>query len=62
MFVHLQMLCIYLEPITIYATKQEIDQCKYRLGSIRKIEIEEAQTMMEMIKNEYLTNLQEIII
>jgi hypothetical protein len=49
-----------LEPIRIYATKQGIDQYRYRLGliRIRIIEIGEAQVMMEMIKNDYLTNLQ----
>jgi hypothetical protein len=49
-----------LEPITIHATKQEIDQYLYRLGLIRITEIGEAQAMMEMLKNEYLTNLHEI--
>jgi hypothetical protein len=60
-----------LEPITIYATRQEIDQYQYRLGLIRITEIGglgliriteigEAQAMMEMVKNEYLTNLHEI--
>ncbi len=44
-----------LEPITIYATKQEIDQ--YRVGLVRLTEIAEAQAMMEMVKNENLTNL-----
>ncbi len=49
-----------LELIKIYATKHEIVQYKYRLGLIRITEIEEVQTMMEMNKKEYHTNLQEI--
>ncbi len=49
-----------LEPITIYATKQEIDQYRYCLDLIRIAEIGEAQPMMEMVKNEYLTNLRDI--
>ncbi len=49
-----------LEPITKYATKQEINQYWYRLGLICITEIGEAQAMMEMNKNEYLTSLQEI--
>jgi hypothetical protein len=47
MFFHLQMLCTDnkypLEPTTVYATKQEIDQYLYRLGLIRITEIGEAQ-------------------
>jgi hypothetical protein len=38
-----------LEPITIYATKQEINQYQCRLGLISITEIGEEQTMMEMI-------------
>ncbi len=49
-----------LEPITIYSTKQEIGQYRYRLGLIRMTKIGEAQAMMEMFKNEYLNNLHEI--
>jgi hypothetical protein len=49
-----------LLSITIYATKQEIDQYRYRLGLIRITEIGKEQAMMEMIKNEYFTNLHEI--
>jgi hypothetical protein len=45
------------EPITIYATKQKIDQYRYCLGLIRITEIEEAQAIMEMVKNEYFINL-----
>jgi hypothetical protein len=44
-------------PFTIYATKQEIDPYWYRCGLIRITEIGEAQVMMEMVKNQYLTNL-----
>jgi hypothetical protein len=49
-----------LESITINATKQEIDQYGYRLGLICITEIGEAQATMEMIKNIFITNLQEI--
>jgi hypothetical protein len=49
-----------LEPIKICATKQDIDQYPFRLGLIRITEIGEAQTMMEMVKNEYLANVQDI--
>ncbi len=48
-----------LEPITIYATKQEINQYWCRVGLISITEIGEEQTMMEMIIED-LTNLQEI--
>ena len=48
-----------LEPITIYASKQESNQYRYRLSLIRLTKIGEGQAMMEMII-EYLTNLQEI--
>jgi hypothetical protein len=49
-----------LGPITIYATKQEIDEYQYCLGLIRITEIREEQAMMEMVKNECLTNLHDI--
>jgi hypothetical protein len=39
-----------LEPITIYATKQEINQYLYFLGLIHITEIGEALAMMEMVK------------
>ncbi len=44
-----------LTPITIYVTKQEIDQYLYRFGLIRITEIGEAHEM-EVVKNEYLNN------
>ncbi len=50
-----------LEPIRIYATKKEIDEYHYRLGLIRITEIGESQATMEMVKNKYLTNPQDII-
>ncbi len=74
-----------LEPITIYATKQEIDQFQYRPGLIRITEIgeyrqwwrllktntstiymksaqisNEAQTIMDMVRHEYITNLHDV--
>jgi hypothetical protein len=49
-----------LEPIRIYATKPEIDQYHYGLGTIRITEIRESQAMMEMVKNTYLTHLDHI--
>ena len=44
-----------LSPIKIYATKQEVD--KDRLGIINITEIGEAQAMMEMVRHEYINNL-----
>jgi hypothetical protein len=49
-----------LEPIKIYATKQEIKQYSYNLGFIRITQIGESQAMMEMVKNTNLTNLHDI--
>ncbi len=46
-----------LEPIRIYATKQEVDEYHHRLGTIRITEIKESQ---EMVKNTNLTNLDHI--
>jgi hypothetical protein len=41
-----------LLPITIYATKQEVEQYKDRLDFINITEIREAQAMMEMVRHE----------
>ena len=46
-----------LSPIKIYATKPEVDQYKDRLGIINIAEIGEAQAMMEMVRYEYINNL-----
>ncbi len=46
-----------LEPIRIYRTKPEIEQF---LGLIRITEIGESQKMMEIVQNQYLTNLHDI--
>ena len=46
-----------LSPIKIYATKQEVDLYKDRLGIINITEIGEAQAMMEMVRHEYINNL-----
>ncbi len=40
-----------LSPITIYATKQEVEQYKDRLDFINITEIGEAQAMMEMVRH-----------
>jgi hypothetical protein len=49
-----------LLPITIYATKQEAEQYKDCLDFINISEIEEAQAMMEMVRHEYIGNLQHV--
>jgi hypothetical protein len=49
-----------LSSITIYATKQEVEQYKDHLDSIIITEIGEAQAMMEMVRHEYIGNLQNI--
>jgi hypothetical protein len=47
-------------PITIYATKLEVEQYKDRLDFINITEIGEAQAMMEMVIHEYIGNLQNV--
>ncbi len=56
------MLCIsnILSSITIYATKQEVEQYKDRLDFIYISEIGEAQAMMEMVRHEYISNLHNV--
>ena len=49
-----------LSPITIYATKQEVEQYKDRLDFINITEIGEAQAMIEMVRHEYIENLQHV--
>jgi hypothetical protein len=49
-----------LSPITIYATKPEVEQFKDRLDYINITEIGEAQAMMEMVRHEYIGNLQRV--
>ena len=49
-----------LEPITIYATKQEVEQNQDRLDYINITKIGEAQAMMEMVRHEYIGNLQHV--
>jgi hypothetical protein len=46
--------------ITIYATKQEVEQYKDLLDFINITEIGEAQAMMEMVRHEYIRNLQHV--
>jgi hypothetical protein len=43
-----------LSPITIYATKQEVEQYKDHLDFINITKIGEAQAMMEMVRHEYI--------
>ncbi len=45
-------------PITIYAAKHEVEQNKDRLDFINITKIGEAQAMMEMVRHEYIGNLQ----
>ncbi len=46
-----------IDPIQIYATKnREVDGYNYRLETVGITEIGESQEMMEMIKNTYLNN------
>ncbi len=40
-----------------YATKEEVDMYNYRLGIINITEIGETQAMMEMVRYEYINNL-----
>jgi hypothetical protein len=49
-----------LSPITMYATKQEVEQYKDHLDFINITEIGEAQAMMEMVRHEYITNLHDV--
>jgi hypothetical protein len=49
-----------LEPITIYATKQEVEHYKVLLDLINITEIGEAQAMMEMVRHKYVKNLQHV--
>ncbi len=49
-----------LSPITIYATKPEVEQYKDHLDFINITEIGEAQAMMEMFRHEYIGNLQHV--
>jgi hypothetical protein len=47
-------------PITIYATKQEVEQQQDRWDIINITEIGESQAMMEMDRHEYIGNLQHV--
>ena len=50
-----------LSPITIYIfTKPEVEQYKDRLDFINITKIGEAQAMMEMVRHEYIGNLQHV--
>jgi hypothetical protein len=49
-----------LSPITISETKQEVEQYKDSLDFINITEIGEAQATMEMVKHEYIGNLQHV--
>jgi hypothetical protein len=49
-----------LTPIEIFATKEEVDMYNYRLGIINITEFGEPQAMMEMVRYEYVNNLEKI--
>ncbi len=49
-----------LSPITIYATKHEVEQYKDCLDFINITEIGEAQAMMEKVRHENIGNLQHV--
>ncbi len=49
-----------LSPITIYATKQDVEQYKDHLDFINITEIGEARAMMEMVRHEHIGNLQHV--
>jgi hypothetical protein len=49
-----------LSPVKIYGTKQEVDMYKDRLDFINITEIGEAQAMMEMVRYEYINNLDKL--
>ena len=46
-----------LSPITMYATKHEVEQYKDSLDVINITEIGEAQAMMEMVRHEYIYSM-----
>ncbi len=47
-------------PIKIYATKREVYEYNYLLDTMGITEIGESQAMMEMVKNNYLSNLENV--
>ncbi len=49
-----------LSSITVYATKQVVEQYKDSLDFINITEISEAQAMMEMVRHEYIGNKQHV--
>ncbi len=49
-----------LSPIEIYATKQEVTMYHYRLAILDDTTIGETHAMMEMVKREYLENLEQL--
>ncbi len=49
-----------LSPITIYATKQEVEQYKDHWDFINITKIGEAQAIMEMVRHEYIGNQQHV--
>ncbi len=49
-----------LDPIKIYATKREVIEYCYRLGTMGITEIGESQEMMMMFKNIYINNLENV--
>ena len=49
-----------LSPVEIYATKREVAMFNYRLAILNDTTIGETQAMMEMVKREYLENLEQL--
>jgi hypothetical protein len=49
-----------LSPITIYATKQEVEQYNDSLDYINITEIGATQAMMEIVRHDYIGNLQHV--
>jgi hypothetical protein len=49
-----------LSPITMYETKQEVEQYQGSRDLINITEIGEVQAMMEMVRHEYIGNLQHV--
>ncbi len=48
------------DPIKIYAINREVNEYNYRLDAMSITEIGESQAMMEMVKNTYLNNLENV--
>ena len=49
-----------LTPIEIYATRREVTMYNHRMAILNETATGETQAMMEMVKHEYLKNLEEV--